>query len=212
MGVKQKVRDEEELKGKKCLACLLVLLFVVGTLFAPAAAKKEEERAALDHIDEKLEALDDNSRFNNFLYEKIMSNYTPSPPGLIAVKIEIREGHWWWSKKEVKTFYVVRNDTGQCIDINDTYGGDDSELWTFYPNIGQSIDALNIITSCFEGCECESYDKAIRNFIKLFKIAIMVDKDDNVPSIVVIIANSPWLTGYLPYWAKEFLEKFEILH
>lgn len=209
MGVKQKVRAEEELKGKKCLAYLLVLLFVVGTLLAPAAAKKEDEQAALDHIDEKLEALDDNSRFNTFLYN-IMSEYNQSPPGLKAVKIEIREGHWWWSE-EVKTFYVVRDDTGEQIEITDSCPLDGT-LWTFYPNIGQSINALNIITSCFEGCECESYDKAIRNFIKLFKIAIMVDKDDNVPSIVVIIANSPWLTEYLPDWAKDFLEKFEILH
>jgi hypothetical protein len=212
MGMK-KERNEDGRRCKKSLPCLLVVLFVVGTFIAPVAAKKGGDNS-LKIIDEKLEAIDDNSQLNTFAYN-IMLEYDNSPEtnNLTAIKIVIIEGRWGrWRPREVKTFYVVRNDTGNCIDIVKTYAGDDDKLWTFYPNIGQSISALNNIASCFENCDCTRKHIAVRKLINLGIIAIRIDKDDTVPSITEIINNSPWASSYLPPWAQDFLERFKKRH
>ncbi|MCK4734709.1 MAG: hypothetical protein KAT65_19805, partial [Methanophagales archaeon] len=121
--------------------------------------------------------------------------------GIKAVNITVIKGHWWRAKKEVKTFYVVRNDTSQQIDIRDDYkNGDD--LWTFYPNEGRTIDALDVLLS---------HELTVRNVIRMGIRAILVDKE-NVPGMTEIITNSPWASCYLPDWAKNFLERFESHH
>jgi hypothetical protein len=216
-------RGKEESQSKKWLLSLLVVLFVVGTCIAPMAAAKNNDQQALKHLDKELEALDANPRLNTFAYNVMLeyANYPELNPneGLKAVKIVIINGRWWRGHgyKEVKTFYVVRNDDDLCIDLVDPSfydaGDDEDSLWTFYPSIGQSTSALNIIASCFkEDCECTSYHKAVLKFIRLGKIAIMVDKDDNVPGITEIFTNSHWLGSYLPQWAKDLLERFERRH
>jgi len=186
------------------LACLLVLLFVIGTTIAPAAvATKDGE--AIEEINEKLEAIDSDLTINSFLYNR-MSEYNEGG-GIKAVKIVVIKGHWWSEKKEVKTFYVVRNDTDKQIDIVDNY---DPAEWTFYPNIGQSVVALNTITSCFEDCMTDK--KAVHCLVRLGILIVTVDKSVSVPGITEIITNSSWASSYLPDWAKNFLERFEGKH
>ncbi|MCK4733539.1 MAG: hypothetical protein KAT65_13890 [Methanophagales archaeon] len=209
MGMKKKGRGMNEAKkSKKCVKFLIVLLFVIGTTIAPAAAWNGDNKS-IKSIDEKLELIDEDPIINSFLYNR-MSEYNEEG-GIEAVKIVVIKGSWWSEKKEVKTFYVVRNDTGEQIDIvdEDDYAGDDTELWTFYPNIGRTIKALDMIISCFE--DRMTYKKAVRCLVGLGILTVTVDKD-NVPSITEIINNSPWASSYLPDWAKNFLERLEGKH
>ena len=187
-------------KSKKCLAFLIVLLFVIGTLIAPAAAGKGDKQS-IKIIDEKLEAIDDDPIINSFLYDRMLEYNNSKGEGIEAVKIVVIKGHWWRGKKVVKTFYIVRNDTASGIDIVDIYTGDD-DLWTFYPNIGQTIGALNVLLS---------HESTVSNVIRMGIRAILVDKE-NVPGITEIIYNSPWASSYLPDWAKNFLNRFEGKH
>ena len=184
-------------KSKKCLAFLIVLLFVIGTLIAPAAAGKGDKQS-IKIIDEKLELIDEDPIINSFLYNR-MSEYNEEE-GIEAVKIVVMKGHWWSGYKVVKTFYVVRNDTASGIDIIDDY---DDDLWTFYPKIGHTIAALDVLLE---------HELTVRNVIHMGIRAILVDKDNNVPGIMEIINNSPWASGYLPDWAKDFLDRFESHH
>lgn len=195
----------------KCVSLLIVLLFAIGMLFAPSVVAKDEDQG-LKNLNKLLKEADDTTALNNFAYQRMVEyDNSPETTNLTAVKVMVKDGRWWWSK-DVTTFYVVRNDTGHCIDIRDTYGGDDSGLWTFYPNVGQTIDALHILIRCFADCEYTStYEKA-RTFIKLGIIGIRIDKSENVPSITDIISRSPWLDDNLPSWAKDFLESFEQRH
>ena len=191
--------------SKKCLACLIVLLFVIGTTIAPAAVAKGDG-GAIEKINEKLEAIDEDSSINTFLYNRMLE-YNNSElewnKGIKAVNITVIKGHWWRAKKEVKTFYVVRNDTSQQIDIRDDYkNGDD--LWTFYPNEGQTTNALDMLLS---------HELTVRNVIRMGILAILVDKSVNVPSITEIISKSPWASdNNLPDWAENFLKRFENHH
>ena len=185
-------------KSKKCLAFLIVLLFVIGTLIAPAAAGKGDKQS-IKIIDEKLELIDEDPIINSFLYDRMLE-YNNSE-GIEAVKIVVIKGHWWRGKKVVKTFYIVRNDTASGIDIVDIYTGDD-DLWTFYPNIGQTIGALNVLLS---------HESTVSNVIRMGIRAILVDKE-NVPGITEIINNSKWASDNLPEWAKSFLRRFERKH
>ena len=199
-GTKRKGRGsegEEAKSSKKCLACLLVLLFVIGTLIAPAAVAKGDG-GAIEKINAKLEAIDEDPIINSFLYNR-MSEYNEEE-GIEAVKIVVMKGHWWSGYKVVKTFYVVRNDTASGIDIIDDY---DDDLWTFYPKIGHTIAALDVLLE---------HELTVRNVIHMGIRAILVDKDNNVPGIMEIINNSPWASGYLPDWAKDFLDRFESHH
>ena len=192
--------NEKKKKSKKCLKFLIVLLFVVGTLIAPAAARRGDEQS-IKIIDEKLIEIDEDPVINSFLYERMREYNTSEGEGIEAVKIVVIAGHWWSRSRNVTTFYVVRNDTAQQIDIiRDNYEGGDGSLWTFRPNIGQTIRALNVLLS---------KQVTVGKIIRMGILAILVDKSDNVPGIMEIIEDSPWASSYLPDWAEEFLERFE---
>jgi hypothetical protein len=197
-------------KSKKCLACLLVLLFVIGTLIAPAAVAKGDG-GAIEEINAKLEEIDEDPIINSFLYNRMLEYDNPElrrNGGIKAVEIVVVKGHWWSGYKVVKTFYIVRNDRAKQIDIIEDYKGKD--LWTFYPTIEQTIYALDMIISCSE--DCMTYKKAVHSLIRLGIFTVTVDKSDNVPGITEIINKSPWASNYLPPGAKDFLEWFESHH
>jgi hypothetical protein len=206
--------NEAKKRGKKCLACLLVLLFVIGTTIAPAAVAKGDGKA-FEELNDKLAEVDDNPFINSFLYDRMLE-YDNTPDrnldeGIKAVNITVIESHWWRAKKEVKTFYVVRNDTSQQIDIRNDYDeGDGDSLWIFYPTIEQTIHALDMIISCSEDCMTDK--KAVHSLVRLGILTVTVDKSDNVPGITEIITNSPWAKKNLPDSAIHFLEWFESHH
>jgi len=212
-GTKKKGRGSEEAKkSKKCLACLLVLLFVIGTTIAPAAVAKRDGKA-IEDINGKLAEVDNDQIINSFIYNRMLEYDNPKlkpKKGIAAVKIVVIKGHWWSGYKEVKTFYIVRNDRDEQIDIIEDYKGKDKDLWTFYPTIEQTIYALDMIISCSE--DCMTYKKAVHSLIRLGILTVTVDKSDNVPGITEIITKSPWASDYLPDGAKNFLKWFESHH
>lgn len=186
---------KEVKKSKRCLKFLIVLLFVIGTTIAPAAAGKGDE-LSIKNMDEKLQEIDNDQTINTFLYNEMEKQE------IAAVKIVVEASHWWSRSRDVKTFYVVGNDETQQIDFLDDYEGDDGSLWTFYPNIGQTTSTLNVLLS---------EQVTVPEMIRMGILAILVEKK-NVPSIREIIDKSPWASSYLPGWAKNFLERFEESH
>lgn len=178
----------------------MALLLVVGTAIASADAYKIHSKPAGDAgangkagelkiIYEKLEAIDEDPIINSFLYDCMVEEE------IDAAKIVVMNGRWF-SAKEVNTFYVVRNDTLQQIDIRERYEDDDGSLWTFYPKIRQTKTALKVLQSR----EVTGY-----NLICLGILGVMVDRE-NVPEIAKIVDNSSWASSNLPDGAKTFLK------
>ncbi|MBA7524828.1 hypothetical protein ES705_16972 [subsurface metagenome] len=191
---KEAVKKKRRGTSLKKVTFLIVLLFVIGTTIAPASAGRGY-KPSIKIIDEKLELIDDDPTINSFLYNRM------GEQEIEAVKIVVITGHWYrWSRQEVKTFYVVRNDSVSGIDIINSY--EDDGLWTFYPKIGQTINALNVLLSG---------QVTVRKIIRMGILAILV-YNENVPDIMEIIDKSPWASSYLPDWAKDFLERFEERH
>ena len=202
------IRDEEqgrnrELKrSKRCVTFLLVLLFAIGTpLIAPAAATPEAEgdTTAVTAIDMQLQLVAKDPVINAFLYER-MYEYNESE-GLEAVKIVVIAGPQWAYTREVKTFYIVRNDTRREIDIITSYEDDDGSLWTFYPYTGQITYALKAL---------QSHQVTVQKLLHLMAISVVIDTE-NVPKMAEIITKSPWLSSYLADKDKEFLENFVVV-
>lgn len=205
MGMK-KERDEDERRCKKSLPCLLVMLFVLGTLIAPAMAKKEDE---LIKLEEKLQKVEDDLIINSFVYN-LMLEYDncpdcdcPNPDtskGKKAVKIVVTEGKGWGGSEEVMTFYVVRNDDCECIEIKDTYEDGEDQLWTFYPTIGDTNRALDVLLS---------HRLTVGDMMHCGISAIKMPKENVDESISKIIDNSCWASERIPAWIQELLERFE---
>jgi len=201
------LRDEEpgrnrKLKmSKRCVMFLLVLLFAIGTpLIAPAAAAPEAggDTASVTAIDVQLKLIDKDPVINAFLYGR-MYEYNEFE-GLEAVKIVVIAGQRWARTREVKTFYIVRNDTSHEIDIKASYEDDDGSLWTFYPHTGQTVYALKAL---------QSHQVTVQKLLHLAVISLVIDTE-NVPAITEITDKSPWMSSYLTDKDKEFLEKFVV--
>lgn len=200
-GTNNEQRNRVLKRSKRCVMFLLVLLFAIGTtLIAPAAAIQEVggDTASVTAIDKQLGMIDEDPVINAFLYER-MYEYNESE-GLEAVKIVVIAGQRWARTREVKTFYIVRNDTSQEIDIRASYEDDDGSLWTFYPQTGQTVYALKAL---------RSHQATVQKLLHLAVITLVIDTE-NVPAITQIIDKSPWVNSYLADKDKEFLEKFVV--
>jgi hypothetical protein len=200
-GTNNEQRNRVLKRSKRCVMFLLVLLFAIGTtLIAPAAAIQEVggDTASVTAIDKQLGMIDEDPVINAFLYER-MYEYNESE-GLEAVKIVVLAGQRWAHAREVKTFYIVRNDTSQEIDIRASYEDDDGSLWTFYPRTGQTVYALKAL---------RSHQATVQKLLHLAVITLVIDTE-NVPAITEIIDKSPWVNSYLADKDKEFLEKFVV--
>jgi len=194
-------RNRELKRSKRCVMFLLVLLVAIGTpLIAPAAATPEAggDTASVTAIDMQLKLIDKDPVINAFLYER-MYEYNEFE-GLEAVKIVVIAGPQWARTHEVKTFYIVRNDTRQEIDIRASYEDDDGSLWTFYPHTGQTVYALKAL---------RSHQATVQKLLHLAVISVVIDTE-NVPAITEITDKSPWMSSYLADKDKEFLEKFVV--
>jgi hypothetical protein len=194
-------RNRELKRSKRCVMFLLVLLFVIETsLIAPAAAAPEArgDTASVTAIDMQLKQVDKDPVINAFLYE-MMYEYNESE-GLEAVKIVVIAGPQWALTREVKAFYIVRNDTRQEIDIRASYEDDDGSLWTFYPHTGQTVYALKVL---------QSHQATVQKLLHLAVISVVIDTE-NVPAITEITDKSPWVSSYLADKDKEFLENFVV--
>jgi hypothetical protein len=198
IGDEEQERNRELKRGKRCVLFLLVLLFAIGTpLLAPAAAAPEDGgyTESVTAIDMQLEQIDKDPVINAFLYKR-MYEYNESE-GLEAVKIVVIAGPQWARTREVTTFYIVRNDTCQEIDIRASYEDDADSLWTFYPHTGQTVYALKAL---------QSHQATVQKLLHLAVISVVIDTE-NVPAITEITNKSPWVSSYLVDKDKEFLEK-----
>jgi hypothetical protein len=200
MGMK-KERDEDERRCKKSLPCLIVVLFVLGTLIAPAMAQKEDK---LTKLEEKLLKVEEDQIINSHLYNLMLEyDNCPNPDtseGKKAVKIVVTEGKGWGGTEEVMTFYVVRNDDCTCINITDTYDGGEDPLWTFKPTIGDTNRALDVLLS---------HRLTVGDMMHCGISAIKMPKDNVTESIPEIIDKSCWANERFPEWIQELLERFD---
>jgi len=191
-------RHRELKRSKRCVLFLLVLFFAIGTpLLAPAAATSEGDTSSIAIIDEQLALIDADPVINAYLYAR-MREYNESE-GIEAVKVVVITGHRWAHSRDVKTFYIVRNDTSHQIDIRDSYESNEGSVWTYYPHAGQTVYALNVLLD---------RQVTVQKLLHLAAISLVIEKED-VPDRAEIVEKSPWLSSYLAEKDKEFLENFE---
>ena len=201
MGDEEQERIRESKRSNRCVMFLLVLLVAIVTpLIAPAVAAPEAggDSASVTAIDTQLKMIDEDPVINDFLYKR-MYEYNESE-GVEAVKIVVIAGPQWARTREVTTFYIVRNDACQEIDIRASYEDDDGSLWTFYPRTGQTVYALKAL---------QSHQITVQKLLHLAVISMVIETE-NVPAVTEITNKSPWLSSYLADKDKEFLEKFVV--
>jgi hypothetical protein len=180
------------------LVCMLLLLLImIVTLITPAAAAWYENRTAMELIDEKLAAIEEDPVINAFLYQR-MNEYNESG-GINAVKIEVKTDYPWNRPTTLSTCYVIRDDAAQRVAICKSYEGDDGSLWTFYPRLAQARYALDALLS---------HEVSKGKLLHLAAMEMAMEKE-NVPELRERIRNSPWVCEQVAGWYGDPLEQVE---